>query len=195
MKSYQLSWENNKLFGQWFHLIKFHQFSWNELSWKQLNFLLSLLKPMYSPKIFLTPLNSSNLFLNLMTFRWIITSFHLLFWILKSTAEIFGAIWFAHFATNYSRFTFIDVIQNGSVRLENGWLFENVETGWRPLEGLPAHRSLENNEKRVVQPKAEENFAEVGRFCMSYKSPIQPLPACSNLPLRIPQIGPPCIRP
>ena len=82
---------------------------------------------------------------------------------------------------------------NGTVTriFENVWWSENVETGWRPLVGLRAHQSLANYEKRVVQPKAEEEFAEAGRFCMSYKRPHRaPLPACSNLPLRIPQIGP-----
>ena len=118
---------------------------------------------------------------------------HLLFWVLTSTVEVLGAFWFAYF-TPYSIFTRIGVIQNGIMTVENGLLFENVEnveTGWRALEGLPAHQSPTNYQKRVVQPKAEKDFAEAGRFCMSYKSPIQPLP------VRAPthQIGPSCIRP
>ena len=48
---------------------------------------------------------------------------------------------------------------------------------WKVYER--AHQSLANYEKRVVQPKADEDFGEAGRFCMSYKRPhTAPLPAC-----------------
>ena len=69
---------------------------------------------------------------------------------------------------------------NGTVTriFENVWWSENVEAGWRPLVGLRAHQSLANYEKRVVQPKAEEEFAEAGRFCMSYKRPHRAPLAC-----------------
>ena len=45
-----------------------------------------------------------------------------------------------------------------------------------------ANQSLANNEKRVVQPKADEDFGEAGRFCMSYKRPHTAPLACLRAP-------------
>ena len=80
--------------------------------------------------------------------------------------------------------------------VKHSW-FANGETGRRPMEGPRTQQSLANYQKRVVRPKAEKDFGEAARFCMSYKGPIQPplafvrQPTIENSPNRAPT----CIRP